>query len=308
MPEVEQWLFVRSASTYEPNGMIEPMDVDSEHKHLEPKTRHEDNTTLDFMQIDSEDTTARVSVKSTFGPRAFSKLPTDRVGLEHSQTRKNSASIVSCRRAKSQKVQGQLGTSTTQNFKQHTPIHHQKWRLPKSPGKDLEKIRKRKLARVTSLSHRLVGNEPLNSFAENCQKTIADWISLLSKTTLPSDIESSDLCIITAFKAVDSVICGNQGTYLLRRLAYIQLMRLFASLEAIIKSERDTGRIFREPGYGNASIAIDIYMSAQESHLHPDDLRRELRERKRTGRRWRDLASLSPPFVLMYSEASEPIV
>lgn len=178
----------------------------------------------------------------------------------------------------------------------------------KSPGKDLEKIRKRKLARVTSLSHRLVGKEPLNSFAENCQKTIADWISLLSKTTLPSDIESSDPCIITAFKAVDSVICGHQGTYLLRRLAYIQLMRLFASLEAIIKSERETGRIFREPGYGNASIAIDIYMSAQESHLHPYDLRSELRERKRTGRRWKDLAGLSPPLVLMYSEASEPIV
>ncbi|EEU33806.1 uncharacterized protein NECHADRAFT_89114 [Fusarium vanettenii 77-13-4] len=202
MPEVEQRLFVRSASTYE------PMDVDSEHKHLESKTRHEDNITLDFMQIDSEDTTARISVKSTFGPGAFSKLPTDRMGLEHSKTRKNSANIVSCRRSKSQKVQGQLGTSMTQNFKQHTPIHHQKWRLPKSPGKDLEKIRKRKLARVTSLSHRLVGNEPLNSFAENCQKTIADWISLLSKTTLPSDIESSDPYIITAFKAMDSVICG----------------------------------------------------------------------------------------------------
>ncbi|KND86174.1 hypothetical protein TOPH_09198 [Tolypocladium ophioglossoides CBS 100239] len=204
-------------------------------------------------------------------------------------------------------VQGQLGTSTTSNFKQHTPIHHQMRRPPKLPGKDLEKIRKRKLARVTSLSHRLIGHEPLNSFAENCQKTIADWILLLRKTTLPSDIESSDPCIITAFKAVDSIICGQQGTYLLRRLAYVQFMRLFTSLEAIIKSERETRRIFREPGYGNASIAIDIYMSAQESHLHPDKLRRELRERKRAGRSWKVLAGPSPLFTMLYSEASEPI-
>src|SRR4051812_43508417 len=102
---------------------------------------------------------------------------------------------------------------------------------------------------------------------------MGEWIALLGKTTLPSDIASSDPRIIVAFQAVDSVICG-QGTYLLRRLAYVQLMRLFCSLEAVIQSEREYGRLQRKPCYRDKTVAIDIYMSAQERHLDSRNLRR----------------------------------
>jgi hypothetical protein len=67
---------------------------------------------------------------------------------------------------------------------------------------------------VTFLSNRLIGDSPIDKFAANCEKTFVDCIKLLSRATLPEDIQSTDHRIMTAFKAVDSVICG-QGTKLL---------------------------------------------------------------------------------------------
>ncbi|EXL41496.1 hypothetical protein FOCG_16300 [Fusarium oxysporum f. sp. radicis-lycopersici 26381] len=283
--------------------MVELMDVDSEHEHTEAK--YEDKAAYESMQIDSGDMTTCISTKSKFNPGSFSKTPASR-GIGLLKTRTNRFIKASNRKFKGKKRQKKLDRSTTPNLKQHVPIRrHEKQQL--SEG-NLHEIRKKQSASVISLSHRLIGLNPLGSFAENCEKTIPDWITLLGKTMLPTFINSSHPCIIAAFKAVDSIICGDEGTHLLRRLAYIELMRLFASLEAIIKYERETGRISREPGYGNASLALDIYMSAQESHPHPNDVRRELRERKRAGRSWEDLAKLSPLLSMIYLEAAEPVV
>ncbi|KAK3367305.1 hypothetical protein B0T24DRAFT_534055, partial [Lasiosphaeria ovina] len=106
---------------------------------------------------------------------------------------------------------------------------------------------------------------------------------LLRKITLPTNITSTDPRIIAAFKAMDSVIY-RQGTIMLRRLANVHLIRLFGSLEAIIKFERNIRRIHREPYYRDDHIAMDIYLSAQESHSNTNDLRRKL-SRKRFSKR-----------------------
>jgi hypothetical protein len=168
-------------------------------------------------------------------------------------------------------------------------------------GNNLEEIR------LTNPAYRLVGEDPFNTFTGNCDKALGDWMVLLAKTTLPTDIASSNPLIISAFQAVDRVICG-QGPKLLQRLAYIQLNRLFISLEAIVKSDREHWRIARKPCYRDATIAIDIYMSAQPGHSNTDCLRRELKERKRRARIWSDLARPSPLLVLIYSEAAETIM
>ncbi|KAF4446821.1 hypothetical protein F53441_9574 [Fusarium austroafricanum] len=198
-----------------------------------------------------------------------------------------------------------------------TTFEHNAFNRPSRGNEKLKNARTRRNG-VNKLSRRKPKNQPERQAyalpekdvenAENCEKTIPDWISLLRKTRLPNFTNSSDSCIINAFKAVDGVICGKQGTYLLRRLAYVQLMRLFVSLEAVIKSERESGGMIRKPGYGDASVAIDIYMSAQESHQHPNDLRRELKERKRAGVSWRYLSGPSPLFTMIYSQASELIM
>ncbi|KAH8747645.1 hypothetical protein F5883DRAFT_437101 [Diaporthe sp. PMI_573] len=165
-----------------------------------------------------------------------------------------------------------------------------------------------KAHRVTFLGNRLLGDNLIDTFAVNCEKTLPGWIKLLSKATLPNDIQSTDPRIINAFKAVDSVICGKANN-MLRRLANVHLIRLFGSLEAIMKIERDTGRIHREPYYRDDHVAMDIYISAQETHSNTNELRLKIRRsRKRFSKRWSILAKASPLFVLVYSDAAESIV
>lgn len=121
--------------------------------------------------------------------------------------------------------------------------------------------------RVTFLSNRLIGHGPIGTFVGNCEKTLPDWITLLREATLPNGITSTDPRIITAFKAVDNVICG-QGTNTLRRLANVHLIRLFASLEAIIKTDRDVGRIHRGPHHRDDHVPMDIYKRPRNAFEH----------------------------------------
>lgn len=185
----------------------------------------------------------------------------------------------------------------------HNPICHRNRLLPTKAS-----AKTRVTARVNTWSRKLVGPNPMAFFATNCVEVITDWISLLRVTTLPSDIRSSDTRIINAFKAVDSIICGKATTYRLRRLAYVQLTRIFTILEYSIKSERESKQVHREPCRRDASVALDIYMMAQEDCGSPSALRRALQERKRTSRSWNDMAGPSPLFTMMYSEAAEQIV
>jgi hypothetical protein len=243
-----------------------------------------ESNTLDFesMEIDQEP-------NSDCSHDAYHESPTgSSFRPEHFQSERND----SYRRYKTQRGESPFtaGATATLGFKPQS--HHPE-----------------KLARVTSLKYRLLGYNPIESFAINCERTLTNWILLLRETTPPHNVSSSDPRWVGAFKVIDSIITGRQGEFLLRRLAYVQLTRIFATLEAIIKSDRDNGRIHREPYYTNAHIAMDIYMSAQEKNSNTGELRRKLRQsRRRFSRRWSDLAILAPLFVLIYSDAAEVIM
>lgn len=185
-------------------------------------------------------------------------------------------------------------------------LHHPIRRAPKRS--DAEALRTKQKAHAVWVCHELMGTDPLQSLTKNYENIMADWTSLKNETAIPNNASSSHPRIIHAFKAVDSVICGRQGSTLLRRLAYVQLMRLFAFLQDIIRFERETGRVVRGRYCRDASVALDIYMSAQEGTSNPDDLRRQLKERKRAGRSWKILSKPSPLFVLLYSDAAESIM
>lgn len=173
------------------------------------------------------------------------------------------------------------------------------------PRKDHRTTRKTKTY-IASLTSRLLGFDPINLFADNCEKTMADWISLLRETTPPEDIASSDHRFVSAFQILDRVISGTQGSYLLRRLAYVQYMRLSDSLKGIIRSERQLG-VPRKSGYRDVCVAIDIYESAQRKRPSAQ-LRNAIRERRRTGRHFETLAGPSPLFLLVYSDVAETVV
>ncbi|KAH8742237.1 hypothetical protein F5883DRAFT_356082, partial [Diaporthe sp. PMI_573] len=129
-----------------------------------------------------------------------------------------------------------------------------------------------------------------------------DWMTILVKTTLPSGIKSSDPVITTTFQLLDSTI--NQGNAIRSRLANIQLLCTFKSLEDKIASEKRNGQIQGQRGRRHASVAITIYQNAQQQTVS----RRDLIERKRTARRWQTLAGPSPFFLIVYSEVAETVV
>jgi hypothetical protein len=163
------------------------------------------------------------------------------------------------------------------------------------------------LSHLTSITPALVGLDPFHTFAANCEETITAWVSLLKTTTLPDGIMSSDSRITAAFKAVDEIISGQCGTYLIRRLAFVEIIRLFTAVEAIIKHDRVHRRTYRESHYNDTHIAMDIYVRAQVRHSNISDSRCR-HGSKRLGRRWSHLATFSPLFVLIYSDAAEKIV
>lgn len=175
-------------------------------------------------------------------------------------------------------------------------------------------LRRRKKAVNKSESHiavlpdKLMTRDSLDLFVHNCKTILADWVLLLFRTTPPDGLKSADVRFVQAFRYLDNLISGQQGNYLLRRLAYIQLMRLSDSLGKIVRSEREHGSS-GQSGRGDASFVIEIYKSAQEdTGMDAKKLAALVRERRRIGRQWQRLAGQSPLFLLVYSNYAETVV
>jgi hypothetical protein len=164
-------------------------------------------------------------------------------------------------------------------------------------------------AQVTELSSKLVRAEATDFFDKNHEALFVSWISLLRNTSFTGDMTCSDPNVASALRTIDRIITGQEGMQmLLTRVAYIRLIHLFERLEKMAALDRRNGLIHREFGYRNASIAVDIYLGAQEGRGKATYQRRELLERKRIGQRWLQLAGPSPLFLLIYSEEAEQIV
>lgn len=177
-----------------------------------------------------------------------------------------------------------------------------------------EHLRRNKKAVSKSQSHvavlpdKLMTPDSLDLFARNCKTILADWVSLLFKTTPPDGLNSADVRFVQAFRNIDNAITGPGGNKLLSRLAYLQLMRLSDSLEEIVRSEREYGS-GRQSGRGDASYVIEIYKKAQEhTGVDAKKLAALFRERRRIGRQWQRLAGPSPLLLLVYSNYAETIV
>ncbi len=165
----------------------------------------------------------------------------------------------------------------------------------------------RKAQALPELSQSLLGWDPVNEFARNCERTVADWAFLLGKIRAPPDGISTDPGFIAAFRALDDAISGKQTTYLLRRLVFVEMIRLSDGLQRIVRSERDRG-LSRSSGLGDASVVINIHKAALASSLTTEQVQRMVRERRRTGRRWTTLAGPSSLFLLVYPSLAETIV
>lgn len=164
------------------------------------------------------------------------------------------------------------------------------------PKKSPESIKKRD-AELRELSCKLIHNNATYLFIERCKISLISWAFLIRQTTISKTIRSSDAQIVAAFQTIDSLIAKQEDKFL-RRLAYVQLAQVFDALTEIIAADRSNGYMYRAAGYRNATIAVDIYMSAQQKTTKGIS-RHELLERKKMARRWLQLAGPSP-FILAF--------
>lgn len=164
------------------------------------------------------------------------------------------------------------------------------------------------LAQTLSLSNRLLKQDAIYFFVDTCEAVLADWISLIQKTTLPMDTPLTPDYMSSAFDVLEGIITNRKEAKLSSRFGYVQLVNFFQCLEDRIKLERRRGRFERKSGYGNASLAIDIYLHARKGVISDSRLKSQLRERKRIGRRWKRLAGPSELFLIIYSDLADVIV
>ncbi len=138
-------------------------------------------------------------------------------------------------------------------------------------------------------------------FIANVEQVFDEWVSMLSKTSLPGDISSSDPFVLTTFHLLDSMMDG--GESIRSRFAHLQLLRAFKTLEEILDRERQNQPITRKRGLRNSSVALAIYGRA-----HPTvKSRRDLSQRKQAAECWRTPEGPSPFFLVLYSESTDAI-
>lgn len=141
-------------------------------------------------------------------------------------------------------------------------------------------------------------------FAENMFDIYRFWLQLVQQTTLSPGMTCVDHGITMAFQAIDNVI--DREGHRLARLAYVRLPVVMSALQGIISTDRKQGRIRTSVGYRNASVALDIYLSAQ--HNSTDATRKNIAKRARLAARWAALGGNFPLLLLSYPNAIENIV
>ncbi len=167
---------------------------------------------------------------------------------------------------------------------------------------DTPQNRTPKTGDVNSLAQCLVRHDTNTFFIKHCEEIYRSWVSLLHRTAVPPNIKHTDKRIIAAFEAIDCTLLHD--TYILARLAYVQLIRMLTSVQKIVKNDRELGQMEPKVGRSNATNAIDIYFSIQR----PGMTRRQLHQRIGSARRWTDLGGTSPFLLIAHSDIAEKIM
>ncbi|KAK5637097.1 hypothetical protein RRF57_012809 [Xylaria bambusicola] len=144
-------------------------------------------------------------------------------------------------------------------------------------------------------------DQSAKAIVDQCAPLLREYFQLLRETTVPAGIASSNTGVTNAFKTLFDIIRQREGS-ILARVAYVQLQKVFTSVEALIRAERRSGLHGKSH---NTTIAIGLFITAVGgAAIRKSDvmaLRRKMR-------RWSYLAQPSIFFLMTYSDHAEPIV
>jgi hypothetical protein len=148
----------------------------------------------------------------------------------------------------------------------------------------------------------LITDESIPFFLNNYNYMCDVWVFFLSAR---AKAQSAVDAVVTAFDVLYRVIDVRDARLLLR-FAYVHLAEAIDFLGNAISMERHTGRV--RPSCRDKSVYIDIYLTAKGKPLNDKKSRDELSGRKRIGVRLRQLMSVSPLLLAVYSDDAESIV
>jgi hypothetical protein len=114
--------------------------------------------------------------------------------------------------------------------------------------------------------------------------------------------------LVAAFDEVHRLAKGGPGRRLSLRFSYIQLKCAIDALNETATKARLRGLVQRKRGYSNASLAIDIYLSAKRNDIDETLSRNDLSEYRRVSMRWSQLVRASPLQLSVYSDLAETIM
>jgi hypothetical protein len=113
---------------------------------------------------------------------------------------------------------------------------------------------------------------------------------------------------IYVFRQIDSYIDEKHTAPNLQRIGYIGLAILMEDLKQAISVNRRRGNIESKPGHRNASLALDLYLAAQDSKANTALAKKQLNRRLEVSRRWLALSIRCPLLAVVYSEKAEKVM
>lgn len=141
--------------------------------------------------------------------------------------------------------------------------------------------------------------EPQCFLADNFCAILDRWIDLEKTIAFPANIASTDRRVQAAFRAAEEAIDGGG---LFARIAHVQLLGVFDSLERLIHGERKLGQHAHQK---SVKVAIDRFIELRRERQWSRDKVHELR---RTAKRWKHLAGPSVFLLVVFSGMAEPLV
>lgn len=145
----------------------------------------------------------------------------------------------------------------------------------------------------------LIRDQPWSLYQSNRSQIHSFWENLEIETSL-----TGDSCLADAHKAiqvVDDIISNESLEYWKHRLAFVQLRKALASLDAIILREKRCGHIDGRRGHKNATIKYGILKKALQGRPSANAIPR----RVRCSRRWSLIIGGSMLLAIAYSDNAE---
>ena len=206
---------------------------------------------------------------------------------------------------KAELVSSQLSPLFSPLFHDKVRSNNDHTRVVAMPGK-ARRRRKLSLAEAMTMGPKLLRRDTSEVFAQNLERTLHGWISLLHVTHLPSHIPITSMNLSPAINALYTVISGNCQTGLPARFGYLQLLKFLESLEHRVPQEKLQRLLPCKIGRVNASIALDIFQATPNVAIRRS--RKQISDLKRLGARWNCLVGPSALLLLVWSEFTETLV